>query len=53
MSDLRMKYMDGTLVDDAYRKAIAKLVGDAVQAQEVCPVDDLEEFANNVQNAQP
>jgi hypothetical protein len=41
----QMKYLDGTPVDSAYASAIGNLIRGAARAQELIPVDELEEFA--------
>jgi hypothetical protein len=40
-----MKYMDGTLVEPAYAKAVAKLVNSAATVEEMVGIDELEDFA--------
>lgn len=44
-SHYKLRYLDGTTVDQEYATAIAKVVGSAAAAYEHFTEDELEEFA--------
>ena len=44
----QMKYLDGSPVDKAYADRIAHHLSSAAIAEEIIPIDELEEFANKL-----
>lgn len=40
-----LKFLDGSPVSEDYQRAVATLVSDACDAEDLVPLDELEEFA--------